>query len=737
MTSRRKQVNPTPVVEPEIDHLATEIAIKAEDSTTTVDANNKSMNDVSNQMSDITNKVTQDTNGINNISTEKEGDDHGLLSSTNKNNNNALKRKRDETEKFNVDSELDDDLNNFDYDEHSEVNLLDETDYYNDGEDNSNKRPLINEDIQNGESTKNTLFCRICSSSFASLADLRSHTYHIHAKGQLNCEDCPNICFTSQIDLEEHYFNVHGMSRQEYQLEKATQKKGNFDEILPLDKDNEYNGCNDFDDFDDFDYNSNDNNTNRDQSLSTSQLKESASKDDDTLNSQLFICRICELTFKFKRSLDVHIQLHKGTRRYCCPHCDLKFARKEHLARHVKAHDNSKPFLCSICSCGFDNTASLRLHIFYLHNALKHSCDICSVNNFYTHLELEGHIYYSHGLTKRQYKEKKELGELSTTTSAIATKLPNETTTTNDDIIQFDHNNNDDDEDEEDVDDILNDISNNDKIQAEAEKLRIFMAKVMSKLTIKSNGTFECPICFSCFKRRQGLRIHVQLHSGIKIYSCKMCDLTFSKLKYLKLHVDSHSNLRPFVCSTCLCSYDSELSLIFHTSSQHDFSRNRCNDCPNLQFGSLLELQGHIYDFHGRIPTQLGSTNINNDSNDDIIIEEVLSPKNHQEKNRSNQEQTSPFSNSNNTMRNDPKQSNTVVRSDSNYCEMCNARFTSHESIVAHMRISHPNVPFQQQQQVLKVNNNQNRNQPVDDYSNLKTALSSHLPSSSTNGGNY
>ena len=57
---------------------------------------------------------------------------------------------------------------------------------------------------------------------------------------------------------------------------------------------------------------------------------------------KLFICIMCNKTFKKKSYISKHLRRHSGSRPFSCSVCKKSFTRKTHLTQHEKIHSGSR-----------------------------------------------------------------------------------------------------------------------------------------------------------------------------------------------------------------------------------------------------------------------------------------------------------------------------------------------------------------------------------------------------------
>ncbi|XP_018014327.1 uncharacterized protein LOC108671317 [Hyalella azteca] len=73
-----------------------------------------------------------------------------------------------------------------------------------------------------------------------------------------------------------------------------------------------------------------------------------------------------------------------------------------------------------------------------------------------------------------------------------------------------------------------------------------------------------CPQCPKKFYRPHDLKIHLNIHFGIKNYVCDTCGKQFHHISNLKRHQRTHSGVRPYACELCLKRFSQVVSLRMH-----------------------------------------------------------------------------------------------------------------------------------------------------------------------------
>ncbi|XP_029644560.1 zinc finger protein 471 [Octopus sinensis] len=63
--------------------------------------------------------------------------------------------------------------------------------------------------------------------------------------------------------------------------------------------------------------------------------------------------------------------------------------------------------------------------------------------------------------------------------------------------------------------------------------------------------SFTCDICGKMLSRRDHLKLHKTIHTGVRPYRCETCGCTFSRNHHLMRHMGSHLSEKRFKCDIC------------------------------------------------------------------------------------------------------------------------------------------------------------------------------------------
>lgn len=98
-----------------------------------------------------------------------------------------------------------------------------------------------------------------------------------------------------------------------------------------------------------------------------------------TTTNQKYKCDTCNIIFKYKSTLDLHISQHteRQQKTYSCTLCDKVFGQSGNLARHMKTHTGDKPFTCPVCSKACTTTSNLKDHMTVHTKEKPYKCSVC------------------------------------------------------------------------------------------------------------------------------------------------------------------------------------------------------------------------------------------------------------------------------------------------------------------------------------------------------------------------
>ncbi|RXG57093.1 Zinc finger protein, partial [Armadillidium vulgare] len=93
--------------------------------------------------------------------------------------------------------------------------------------------------------------------------------------------------------------------------------------------------------------------------------------------ANIFECKICNRSFRWKKNLIRHTYTHTNEAPYKCSKCPKAYCSKYELSRHKNQHLGIKPFKCEQCHKTYYKKNSLNTHM-AVHSAIKpFSCQYC------------------------------------------------------------------------------------------------------------------------------------------------------------------------------------------------------------------------------------------------------------------------------------------------------------------------------------------------------------------------
>ncbi|GBP26286.1 Zinc finger protein 62 [Eumeta japonica] len=80
------------------------------------------------------------------------------------------------------------------------------------------------------------------------------------------------------------------------------------------------------------------------------------------LSNLSFICIYCKKQCENKTTLDKHMQLHSGDRKYICKYCNFRFSSLEKKVAHESIHTGDQKYVCFICEYKCDTEGRQKWH---------------------------------------------------------------------------------------------------------------------------------------------------------------------------------------------------------------------------------------------------------------------------------------------------------------------------------------------------------------------------------------
>ena len=338
--------------------------------------------------------------------------------------------------------------------------------------------------------------CRICREKFASEEFLRKHQ---EKQASLKCVEC-NSVFCNPKTLFMHKNEVHDICEDENFLvckdcSKIVSKKALHHHRTIFHRDPK-------------------------------------SKDEERIE-----CNMCGKSFRTKRILAIHMEIHGDEPKHQCTSCDKKFFVERYLSDHIRKYHREVKFPCTICGIILYTQPRLESHI-KMHMAKMQStvCPFCD-KDFKTQISVKLHISRVHlKLNQRSW-----------------------------DCRVCD---------------------------------RKFVLKKQLSAHIRENHpmetVFTCEICGKNIKKAKGaLEEHMNIHLGIKDYECDVCEMRFRTKQRLTLHKQKHSDKSNYACNECGKSFKGYQNFFLHKRRHKGIKPHKCTMC-DMRFFQPYMLKTHM-----------------------------------------------------------------------------------------------------------------------------------------------
>lgn len=326
---------------------------------------------------------------------------------------------------------------------------------------------------QEGE-TAESFSCEQCNKTFSKLTHLMIHTHKVHNKFVQDCSYCPRK-FMTVSSLKTHIYLKHRKN-----LNGSRQK------------------CHE-------------NTENNDGSRKTYCSNDSQILKNGSVDRQLLVCSICDVSFSLQCNLKRHCRLkHSDSSRTktvvrdseACKMCDKcgNWFKTSKFRQHMNSKECKKALQCEVCGQAFRTDSLLKVHTKEVHNIKSYVCDKCPK------------IFSSYSNLTR-HKSIKHSGSNSS-----------------------------------------NDLLRNymcsicGKCFTAKDSLRVHM------FTHSGERPYKCSLCDASYTQSGHLHRHIKVtHEGKFDYQCQYtgCDKSFYDLSSLRIHQRSHTDERPYACPNC------------------------------------------------------------------------------------------------------------------------------------------------------------------------------------------
>lgn len=317
----------------------------------------------------------------------------------------------------------------------------------------------------------------------------------------------------------------------------------------------------------------------------------------------VYKCRHCAATFKrlwyYSRHMSQEHSKHGQTS--TCTYCNRTFMCETRRKNHERIHTGKKPWCCSVCQKRFNTKSSFELHK-KIHTGEKpHQCNQCSLRfrlKHQLHSHHKAHAKQNFGMNNDANDDKSNQliqHELLSMDPAYGHLIDARTYQCY--LCGFSGN--------------QNQLKIHMRVQHTGEKL--FNCKMCKKIFLRyhsidlhmlthlKNCKFECDVCGEKFRRKEGLKMHMQAkHSQQTAFQCKVCMKKFYKKFTFVTHLRTHTGIKPFQCDFCSKAFVKKSDMVRHTRTHTGERPHKCTVCK-MTFTRNHSLTEHKRNIHGNV----------------------------------------------------------------------------------------------------------------------------------------
>ncbi|KAM4031537.1 uncharacterized protein ACNLHF_018961 isoform 1-T2 [Anomaloglossus baeobatrachus] len=127
-----------------------------------------------------------------------------------------------------------------------------------------------------------------------------------------------------------------------------------------------------------------------------------------------------------------------------------------------------------------------------------------------------------------------------------------------------------------------------------------------ARSTHKLEKPFQCCYCDYSSAEANRMKVHIRSHTGERPFTCTLCSFASTDAFKLKRHIRTHTGEKPYLCNLCQATFTQRNSLKMHILRKHteNVPKERCPICNAALFGKN-DVQIHIRKQHSYLETPI------------------------------------------------------------------------------------------------------------------------------------